>query len=343
MGVKARGFLLVMLLSGCSQVTQPVANPAATSPSGSPTTPAATVGMSCRLPISTPEGQGAFISFPTGAVSFDPLARGLQGDVYYDRAFSSWLPVSRQAVSPDGTHYAYLDSKVPGTPGQARLHVVDVPSRNERVIDLGPTGDPSGYMIVNFATEGIWLSYTGYEGPGGGLLLLDLSTGALKNPGVPGMVESSGGSFGRDGETLMEPVAGGPGVFWFTDGGPNPQSAAIGFTIPARVQRLTMSDGKTSSWFTKQEAWVRVLGADVAGHPIIATWPLSADMNSKTIWLASSPTKAQIIGLPQGDYRFIADGHGVWFGNQQGIFLYSDATGLQKVSNQPGYPANGCF
>ena len=39
----------------------------------------------------------------------------------------------------------------------------------------------------------------------------------------------------------------------------------------------------------------------------------------------------------------ITDSHGVWFGSQQGIYLYSSSGGLQKVSNQPGYPANGCL
>jgi hypothetical protein len=39
----------------------------------------------------------------------------------------------------------------------------------------------------------------------------------------------------------------------------------------------------------------------------------------------------------------IADSHGIWFGSQQGIYLYSDNIGLQKVSDQPGCPANGCF
>jgi hypothetical protein len=39
----------------------------------------------------------------------------------------------------------------------------------------------------------------------------------------------------------------------------------------------------------------------------------------------------------------IADKHGIWFGGPDGIYLYSEARGLQKVSSQPGNPANGCF
>jgi hypothetical protein len=65
--------------------------------------------------------------------------------------------------------------------------------------------------------------------------------------------------------------------------------------------------------------------------------------NENQIRLSVSPSESKVIGLPQGDYQLIPDGHGVWFGGPQGIFLYSDAKGLQKVSDQPGYPANGCF
>jgi hypothetical protein len=75
--------------------------------------------------------------------------------------------------------------------------------------------------------------------------------------------------------------------------------------------------------------------------------------------VSSDGTEARtelLIALDQGSQRSIfkgallmtlngaiADSHGVWFGSPQGIYLYSDAGGLQKVSNQPGYPANGCF
>jgi len=39
----------------------------------------------------------------------------------------------------------------------------------------------------------------------------------------------------------------------------------------------------------------------------------------------------------------IADKHGIWFGSLDGIYLYTQVHGLVKVSNQPGYPANGCI
>ena len=55
----------------------------------------------------------------------------------------------------------------------------------------------------------------------------------------------------------------------------------------------------------------------------------------RSIWTTGDRVPA--IGSP------ISDSHGVWFGSPDGIFLYSGTHGVQKVSNQPGYPANGCF
>jgi len=237
--------------------------------------------------------------------------------------------VNRNSVSSDGTRYAYTERKVPGTLGRERLHVVDVPSGNDKLYELGRADDTSAYVIVTFALEGIWLSYSGYEGPGGGLFLLDLATGALKDVGGPVLI--------------LEPVAGGSGVFWFTDPGPNPQyvSTGMGGILPARMQRLTISDGKTETWFSKPGSHLQILGTDLAGHPILISSASTGTGND--VWLVSSPTQAKVIALPQGYGQLIADSHGVWFGGQQGIYLYSDAGGMQKVSNQPGYPASGCF
>ena len=301
--VKLSIVLLAVLAFGCSQ-TQSVDGP-------SP----------CLLPISIADAQGnfqgAFVSFPGGQVTSE--ASGVGGQ-YYDLPFARWLPVNRNAVSTDGTRYAYLDRKVPGTPGQARLHVVNVPTGFDKAVDLGAPGDTSAYRVVSFATEGIWLSYAGYESPGAGLFLFDAGMAAMKDVAGP---------------EILEPVAGGPGVFWFTDGGPNPQSSAgMGSIIPARMQRLTIWDNEVETWFSEPGSSLTVFGTDLAGHAIFT--------DGKDVILALSPNETKVIGLPQGFYRLLADRRGVWFGGDQGIYLYSASGHVQKVSSQAGSPAGTC-
>ena len=296
-------WLLAVLVVACGQPSPPAGN------------------GSCRLPISIADSQGnsqgAFVSFPSGKVTLD--ATGV-GGVYYDRPFARWLHVTGNAVSSDGARYVYLDHKVPGTLGRVGLHVVDVRTGTEKLVELGAPEDTSAYVVVSFAPEGIWLSYAGYESPSSGLLLVT-GTAVLKDVGGPG---------------IYEPVAGAPGVFWFTDGGPIPQqSAGLGGIIQARMQRLTISDSRTEPWFSESGLYLTVLGTDLVGHPIFS--------DGNNVRLASSPGEAKVIGLHQGFYHLTSDSHGVWFGGEQGIFLYSEAGSLQKVSNQQGYPVNGCF
>jgi hypothetical protein len=50
--------------------------------------------------------------------------------------------------------------------------------------------------------------------------------------------------------------------------------------------------------------------------------------------------KGQVVETLQG---VIADSHGLWFGGFDGIYLYTAANGLQRVSDHAGMPANGCF
>lgn len=274
---------------------------------------------SCRLPISiadsTGQLQGAFLDYPSGKVSIDQAG---SGGASYDRRYYRWLPVPRNAVSADGTLYAYLDRKVPGTPGLARLHIVYVLNGNEKVVEVGQDG--SSFVVVDFAPEGIWLTYSGYENPSGGLLLQDAKTAEFKDVGGSG---------------IFQVVAGTPGVFWFTDGGLNPQpSAGMGSIIQARMQRLTVLDGKRETWFTEPGKDLRVLGTDLAGNPIFT--------DGDVIRIASSPSDAKVIDLPLGNYQVIADSHGVWFGGADGIYLYSESSGVKKVSSQAGSPANSC-
>lgn len=308
--------LLGMLVVACSQATQPVAG----------TTPRQGAG-SCRLPISLIVDakrnlQGAFVDFPSGKVTVDP--KGL-GGAAYDRPFKRWVPADPNAVSPGGARYAYLEAWA-GFEKPGRLHVVDVVTGKDRVYVID-TPSKLPLVILAFSVEGIWLTNSGYEGPGSGLFLLDLATGALQDPGLP---------------RITEPVAGADGVFWFTDSGPNPQVAAIGFPVPELVLRLTIADGKSEVWFAKPGSYVRVLGTDLAGHPIIAAWLNGGDCSGETIWLASSPAQANVIGVLPGASGPLADGHGVWFGSGQGIYLYSEAGGMKKIIDQPANPAGAC-
>jgi hypothetical protein len=305
--------LLAVLVMACSQ-GQPAAHNAETPSPGS-----------CRLPISIADRgghlQGAFIDYASGSVTIDP--NGANG-AYYDHDFSRWLPANQSAVSPDGSRYAYLDPKVPGTSSPQQLHLVDLPTGIEKRYEVAPTGNPAGYTIISLATEGIWLSYAGYEGPRMGLFLLDLTTGRLKDVGGQQMI--------------MDAVSGGPGVLWFTDGGPDPQPSAIGFIIPARVNRLTIADSKSVTWFTKDGSGVSVFGTDLAGHPIFGT---SDQAGGFDIWIAGAPGEATKIDLPAGFYQVFADSRGVWLGGDQGIYLYAGA-GVHKVSDQKAAPAGTC-
>jgi hypothetical protein len=98
-----------------------------------------------------------------------------------------------------------------------------------------------------------------------------------------------------------------------------------------------------------------IVGLDVQGHPLIHAYVGNPQALPKTDPIDHSATELLVGRDPTSQKTIykgplaetlsspVADSHGVWFGSAQGIYLYSDANGLQKVSNQPGYPANGCL
>ena len=320
--MKQPATMLAVMVMACSQ-TQPAGQ--------TTTTPSTASSATCRLPISITESpghiQGAFVEYPGGKLTIDPAG---DGGAYYARDISRWLPVGRSSVSPDKARYAYVKPRLVTAPDQLRLHVVDVATGSDQTYKIGLPVSPAGLVIVSFASEGVWLSHAGYEGPGGKLFLLDLSSGVLKDVG---------GS--RD---IFEPVADTPGAFWFTDAGPKPQYSDMGFPLPARLSRMTISNGKVEAWYG-EPGYLRALGTDVAGHPIFARWNAKSEANE--VWVASSPGQAKSIGLPQGlppgGYQPFADpGRGVWIGGEQGMYLYTDTGQLQKVSTQAAAPAGIC-
>jgi len=364
-GMKLASLALLALVAACSApaaTAHPAASlapvpalpqPAISAAASSPPSPTWTLGLgstaismvtfSCRLPVLVDHADqrpgGAFIDFPSGAVTVDPSAanvpslpgagREFVGDTfyvhYYDRAYSRWVPVRRKDVSPDGSHYAFTDRAVANQqdpPTRANLHVVDVKTGQDLSFDDGPWSSP--YVILDYAAEGIYLApeYTGY-----GIWMMDPATGAINQVADPWDVQGSSGNK----------------IFWTGVVSPaDPQP--INGLAPDEVDRLNLGDGIRTPWFYRPGTSAHFVTQDVEGDPVIVASGVSGP---EEWWLAPSPSVARPIwisgnGIPSISDP-IADSHGVWFGGPDGIFLYSEAGGVQKVSNQPGYPGNGCI
>lgn len=358
MDMRTAGLALLILVAGCSTPAMPPAaagspsaSPVAASSPAAPTRPSPTwtlglgatalspVDFTCRLPVYVEAGQGsadAFIDLPSGTATTEPAGpqsivragRELIGNYvihYYDRAYSRWLPVERNDVSPDGSHYAFADRALadPQNPAsRAQLHVVDVKSGAELVFDGGDWASP--YEVLDYAAEGIYLVITG--GAGNGLWLMDPTTGATAQVANLSRVQGRAGA----------------NSFWVgfhNLDDPHP----VGSLPPNQLDLVSVPDGARVTWLYAPGNSVYFLGQDVSGHPIVFVADIAgasdlrillAPGSSRSIW--TDGNGVPVLSNP------ISDQHGVWFGSVSGIFLYSEANGMQKISNQPGFPGNGC-
>jgi hypothetical protein len=303
--------------------------------------PPGSVAFSCRLPVSLGIGkgpQGEFIDFPSGRVTSDAKSPKLDSLVrpgrelhdyyvtlYFDRVYDRWLPVSRSAVSPDGAHYVYTDRPIlaqPDPQARANLHVVAVKTGVDVTFDGGDWSNP--YAVLDYAAEGIYLITD--TGTYVGLLLMDPTTG---------LVTRVADLLNVQGRADQSHVWAG----WANPNDTNPVTPSA----PDQLDKVSLVDGSRAPWFYRPGSSVHFVGQDAAGHPII----LVSDLSSAEYVLALAPGTSRSIFV-FGDKRpglsnAIADKHGIWFGSTQGIYLYTVAHGLVKVSNQPGYPSNGCL
>jgi hypothetical protein len=336
------------MVVACSNPPQTASHPSASSAASASQSPSpaatptrfdlqlSTVNFSCRLPIWTPTNKGAFVSFPTGTVSVDPNPPATVGSawgLYYDRAFSRWLPVPRQAVSPDGKHYAY------GKPGVdqtkvATMHVVDVATGKDHVFATPSTDWFVPYGVLDYTSDGVYL-ITNYE-VSHGLALMNPVTGVIKPVADLFNIQASGGNktfwVGSVNSADAHPVGG------------------IGIQ-PNQIDRFSLDDRKRVAWFYRPSTAPLVIGSDAQGHPFV--WAVNGrngvvdgDYGAELILLSSPQSRQSIFNgsaqLFGSSIATISDSHGTWFGTDRGIYLYT-GTYLMKVSNQPGYPANGCF
>ncbi|HKV86896.1 MAG TPA: hypothetical protein VJT78_02750 [Candidatus Dormibacteraeota bacterium] len=290
----------------------------------------------CRLPITlfgAAARRGAFIDFHSGAVTPDPASAKVDvipppGQelidksyaLYFDEAYARWLPVARNAVSPDGSHYAYTSLA-----GSTILHVVDVKTGVDQPRSVAPAG--LRFAVIDYASDGIYIRDSGSIGAD----FVDPVKDEMHHADDPGDYEASAGN----------------GLIWeggsdaVGNGDPNPILAIS----TSELDKVNPTDGSRVVWFKRPGSSVRFLTQDPQGRPIVVLSTAGID-TEEFLYLPSAGVSREILRVGNGAPAIsdpIADRHGVWFGAHDGIYLYTEKDGLRQVSRQGGIPANGCF
>jgi hypothetical protein len=122
--------------------------------------------------VEDPAGAMVAVPPPTdrGAIALrrtvkEPQLQG-PGGPFYSWSAARWLPVEREAVSPDGLRYTYAEPywSTASYPSGSRVHVVNVATGLDRVIyDVAP------YTVIDFASEGIYVQQWSTTGIRSGL------------------------------------------------------------------------------------------------------------------------------------------------------------------------------
>jgi hypothetical protein len=292
---------------------------------------------------------GGFVHFPGGGFALDPAARMLQdpnthllrtaiapylygsndsgrGRITFDPVVKRWLPVSADQLSADGLHYAYAAPIFPApTSSQAgpgpfaigvSIHVVDVLSAGDSIV-FSSDGQPF-YTVVASTQQTIYLTAACAEGCGQDSLKLwrlDAPTGILTK-----VSDLRGFGWSIRGQVAW--------VATYNEGG-----------HPGQLIRLSLTNGQVQVWLGA--SGMELIGFDADGNPLVtlndagasALIRVTAPQQSEKLF--SGPSNGQLSAA-------VADGQGTWLGGGQsggqGIYLFMNATGMQKVSDFPGLP-----
>lgn len=346
MGMLRLATILLALMTVACQTTSPVASkasPAATqalSPAPTPTlssTPAASLpvvppAIHCRIPVYDP-GPGTrdgFISFPDGRW----VSAGTSGGYYFDYAVSRWLPVTRNAVAPDGRRYAFTEGWAVTPASAPRLHIVDAATGHDLKLIAMPEAQP--FVVVDFTGDGVYL-IVAYEGIAPGVWRAD--------PGTGGVTKVSDGYY----------VPASPTWFSVLDpADPKPVlSAESGQPQPDRIDRRDAS-GRITTWFYRPGyavAWAAFAGR---AEILVETYRGTASQEFE-FWLVTGPGQAtRLAGGPMdpstpydplvgGVYNAISDSFGIWVGGSDGLYLVNPTGAIVRAYGSPVFPANGCF
>lgn len=311
-------------------------NPPESSPSisSSPTTSSSptassTISLNCQLAVyQVGRQKTGFIQFPSGNFVEDPagamvavpppadraataLRRTVKqpelqgpGGPFYSKSAARWLPVEREAVSPDGLRYAYAEPywSTASYPSGSRVHVVNVATGLDRVIyDVAP------YTVVSFASEGIYVQQWSTTGHPVRLALLNPSGGQPKQ-----IFQSDTLTW-----TIVE-----AGAAWSKD------------VDSSSLTRLDLKTGNVETWLHSPDSRpITIVAVDSAGAPFVIHLLNSP---AQELFLVSEPNMARVVvaDFKPGDIRVAHDSHGIWFGGPElnTVSIYTPQSGMTRIA-----------
>ena len=245
------------------------------------------------------------------------LYGGGPGAGSYDWPLGRWLPAKAGSVSPDGSHYAYSTDF-------GAIHIVDVATGIDRTLK-GPEGPDT---VLYYAKEGVYFNHEWEGPPGPGLWLLDPATGTVQTVFSDKSVIAVGGF-----------------AAWLPDVNPaDPHPVFSQFTgtnMPNQILRRDLNGGPTVPWFYQPGKSLAVMGFDHDKHPLIVAESLGSP-DSVQIWQVPAAKQSHQLYSGTQLAEIVADEHGIWFADAQGISLYTPARGLQRVSTVVADLAGPC-
>ncbi len=299
--------------------------------------PLTTADFRCTLPVYSYAGPrviDAMVALPT--LTTTP---GGEGGYYYDREVGRWLPVARQAVSPDGRRYAYTEGWTVTPPVAPRVHIVDAATGTDIRVVTMPDVQP--YAVVDFTSTAIYLVIS-YEGTGPGVWRLDPATGTVTKVS-DGHYQPAGAGW----VSVVDPRD------------PNPTRSALdGQPQPNRIDR-TDGAGGAVTWFYRpgHAVYATAFTGNQALLVQVSSQVNTAAMFTTEYWLVSAPGKqvklagydgnapvpSPYLDFASGFFSAIADVHGIWIGGQHSLYLVKPSGDILRVFGESAYPANGCF
>ena len=259
----------------------------------------------------------------------------------YDRVVQRWLPVTPNAISPDGLRFAYAEyDLITLTSGKTaamagalattgRVHIVDARTGADHIVF---NGSPT-YRVVGYTSDGVYLANVLLTMDGTFASDLFLIAG---DAGAPQPVAGGNRPMDRAGWEVFGAYA------WGSD-------FATGDSITGgnRVLSLDLKTGAIQAWKSWPEGVATfVIGLDAQGHPIVGAYlayPTKPDPSPAfpglQVWTLSTPGVGKVV-YQTADRNAIlpaapafADSHGVWIGGSppSSVWLLTEAAGLSRV------------